>query len=110
MGIGRVVVPVAPGLFSAFGLSVSDTKMDYVRSMPGTRAENGGAAAVVEAFSSMQGQALADFERFSVPLESVRLTSSVDARYVGQGYELPVSFDPGALEADGLATIVHGDR
>lgn len=56
----------------------------------------------------MQGQALADFERFRVPLESVRLTSSVDARYVGQGYELPVSFDPGALEADGLATIVHG--
>ncbi|WP_422367348.1 hydantoinase/oxoprolinase family protein [Pelagibius sp.] len=108
MGIGRVVVPVAPGLFSAFGLSVSDTKMDYVRSMPGTRAENGSAAAVADAFSSMRGQALEDFVRFNVQLESVQFTSSVDARYVGQGYELSVGYDPWAPEAEGLTPLVHG--
>ena len=108
MGIDKVVVPPAPGIFSAYGLCVADTKADYVRSMPGTFVEGGDPAAVVQAFDAMTQYALADFGRFGIEPGDVVFTHTIDARYVGQGYELPLAVDPQAIGREGLKIVGRG--
>jgi N-methylhydantoinase A len=108
MDIRRVVVPPAPGIFSAFGLSVADTRIDYVRSMPGTIADDTRLATVTDAFDAMAGQALAEMAGFGIAASDVVLSHSIDARYVGQGYELPLTVDPAAIAAGGLAVVATG--
>lgn len=108
MDIDKVIVPPAPGIFSAFGLSVADTRIDHVRSMPGTVAEPGSTAQVRAAFAEMSEQALQEMADFGIAPADVVLTHSVDARYVGQGYELPLAVDPAAIAAEGLAVVASG--
>ena len=108
MGIDRVVVPPAPGIFSAYGLSVADTKLDYVRSMPGTFVEGGDPGIVVQAFDAMIRQALSDFGRFGIEPGDVVFAHSIEARYVGQGYELPLVIEPQAIAQDGLKVVAQG--
>jgi N-methylhydantoinase A len=108
MGIRTVVVPTAPGVFSAFGLSVSDTRIDYVRAMPGTIAGDASVDAVSRAFAGMATQAEADLEGLSDgrPLE---LSHAIDARYLGQGYELKVPVDLQGLRCGrSLAGVIAG--
>jgi N-methylhydantoinase A len=108
MGIRTVIVPSAPGVFSAFGLSVSDTRMDYVRAMPGTPATDASFEAVREAFDSMAAQARREFQAFGEG-RPVELAQTVDARYLGQGYELKVPVDVEALRRAGtLRAVVEG--
>jgi N-methylhydantoinase A len=105
MDIDTVIVPPAPGIFSAFGLSVADTRIDYVRSMPGTPAQPDAQPLVDAAFASMSAQALKEMADFGIAASQVVLSHSVDARYVGQGYELALAVDPAAIASRGLEVV-----
>jgi N-methylhydantoinase A len=109
LGMRSVVVPNAPGLFSAFGLSVSDLRLDHVRAMPGLVANAEQTERVLAAFEAMRAEALAAFAGFQVPAASVEIEFSLDARYRGQGYELKVPAEPDRIRAEGgLGSLVAG--
>jgi len=83
IGISRVVVPPNPGLFSAYGLLVSDLKYETTRAV----------MAEVESVRENLEMIFADMERglrntMSFFKGNVAVDRYLDMRYVGQSYEL----------------------
>jgi N-methylhydantoinase A len=92
--IPRVLVPRHPGILCALGLLLSDLKTHYVqtRLMPAV-AET--LPRMRETFEALERRAAAWFEREGIAPEARTLRRSVDMRYAGQNYELPVAFPDG---------------
>ena len=89
LGMSEILVPAAPGILCAQGLVVSDLKEDFVASerISGDEAGLRRLAGHAEALSD---RARAWFDAEGVPAASRRLELGVDARYVGQNFELAV--------------------
>ena len=89
LGMPEILVPASPGILCAQGLIVSDLKEDFVASdrIPGDEAGVRRLAGHVEALTA---RARAWFEAEGIPAPSRRLDLAVDARYVGQNFELAV--------------------
>ena len=101
LGIREILVPAAPGILCAEGLIVSDLKEDFVVSerFPGDAAGLRRLAAHAEALTA---RAVAWFDSEDVPAPSRRLELGVDARYVGQNFELAVPVAAGDAGADAI--------
>ena len=85
----RVVVPPAPGLFSAFGLLYSEVEHHYVRTW--RRPARGlDPAELAEAFGRLEDEARAQLAAEGFTGASVRIALSADCRYQGQSFELTV--------------------
>jgi N-methylhydantoinase A len=95
----RVVIPPAPGLFSAFGLLYSEVEHHYVRTWRRrTRALD--ARELTEAFSRLEDEARAQLAAEGFTGVAVRIERSADCRYQGQSFELTVPVARrGAVEA-----------
>ena len=89
----RVVVPPAPGLFSAFGLLYSEVEHHYVRTWR-RRARGLDPAELEEAFGRLEGEARAQLAAEGFRAAAVRITRSADCRYQGQSFELTVPVTP----------------
>jgi N-methylhydantoinase A len=99
--IARVIVPPAPGNFSAFGALISDLRRDYVRTrIVPTR--SGDLAEVERLFAALEQEARADLAAEGVPAERISMVRSLGMRYVGQSWELVVRVPP---EADDMAAV-----
>lgn len=87
--IPRVVVPTAPGNFSAFGSLISDLRCDYVRTrLLTTRAASLGE--VEAAFAELEREAREDLARQGIPAAQITVRRALGMRYVGQSWELLV--------------------
>ena len=89
LGMREILVPAAPGILCAQGLIVSDLKEDFVVGdrIPGDATGIGRLAGHVEALAA---RAHVWFDAEGIPAASRRLELAVDARYVGQNFELAV--------------------
>jgi N-methylhydantoinase A len=89
LGIGRVLVPVNPGLVSAYGLLIADTRQDFsiTRVTPAPRVTGGEVEAV---FAELERRARQEFAGYERPWSDVRCRREVDMRYAGQAYEISV--------------------
>jgi N-methylhydantoinase A len=86
----RVVIPPAPGLFSAFGLLYSEVEHHYVRSWR-RRTRGLDAAELGEAFGRLEDEARRQLASEGFSGAAVRLERSADCRYQGQSFELTVA-------------------
>jgi N-methylhydantoinase A len=89
--IPRVLVPRHPGILCALGLLLSDLKTHYAqtRLMP---AAPESLPRMLETFDELERRAIAWFEREGIEPAVRTLRRTVDMRYAGQNYELPVAF------------------
>jgi N-methylhydantoinase A len=99
----RVIVPSAPGNFSAFGSLISDLRRDYVRTRL-THTRRDSFDEVARLFEDLERDARADLAAEGIAPERIVLTRTVGMRYVGQSWELLVrvpddATSMGALEA-----------
>ncbi|MGD9711318.1 MAG: hydantoinase/oxoprolinase family protein [Lautropia sp.] len=108
MDIEKVVVPPNPGIFSAFGLTASEIRLDYTKSDPGRRLSELTIEKIEAEFSELRRTAESEFSTFGISGSKIGYTHLVDARYVGQGFELTIHVDPACLRQQGLQTIAHG--
>jgi N-methylhydantoinase A len=95
LGIPRVLVPPAPGAFSAFGALCSPLTKDRARTLlaPLDDALITRMATLSDAFLA----AMADeFRAEGIDPTALEALTQVDARYVGQAHELTVSVPPNA--------------
>jgi N-methylhydantoinase A len=109
LDIGRVIVPFAPGVLSAWGMLQADVRHDLVRAYFTTlRGEV--AAAVRDELADLSRQAEDLVAAEGVSAGDRRVEGSADLRYAGQEYTLTVplrlDFDQAAL--DTLAADFHG--
>jgi N-methylhydantoinase A/oxoprolinase/acetone carboxylase beta subunit len=103
LGIPRVILPAAAGVTAAIGLLAAEVRFDVARTWV-RRLDALDPARLTTMFEEMAAQATA-VVRDAAVAGAVTLARSVDARYVGQGYELTVPVPPGPLDAAALARI-----
>lgn len=98
IGIRKVLIPYAPGYFSAYGMLFSDLRYDYVRSV--FRKLNDVSFDEIEAaYTSMEDEGRAALEQSGVRADGVVIERAADMRYVGQEHavtvDLPLAFFEG---------------
>ncbi|HEX3176623.1 MAG TPA: hydantoinase/oxoprolinase family protein [Methylomirabilota bacterium] len=103
LGIPRVILPAAAGVTAAIGLLAAEVRFDVARTYV-RRLDALDPCALTAMFEEMAAQATAVVRESSVA-GTVTVTRSVDARYVGQGYELTVPVPAGRLDAAALDRV-----
>jgi N-methylhydantoinase A len=101
LGIPEVVIPAYPGITSAVGLITTDLKYDAVR----TEFQAGDAVDLARLntdFAAIQKELARQLAADGVRPEDATFHRAGDLRYVGQGYELRVTFPNEPLDGDGL--------
>ena len=95
----RIVVPPDAGVLSAIGLLVAPAKVDAVRSQY-ARAGAVDWAAVGRAFDAMRDSVRDVLLGSDVAGDAIAYAYSADMRYVGQGFEVPVSLGTSTVLTD----------
>ncbi|MDQ4081494.1 MAG: hydantoinase/oxoprolinase family protein, partial [Actinomycetota bacterium] len=104
LGIGKVVVPRAAEVFSAWGMLMSDLRRDYfvTRLIP-LREEN--APRLDELLAEITNTALDQFEQEGVALEHLRFLRFGSLRYENQEHSVEVPLPDGPVNEDAVARI-----
>ena len=97
VGTPWVLVPPHPGITSAMGLLATDMVYEYV-STAYQRLSQLDAAALQRQFEELEERARAQLEEDGIPAESMVIQRVADCRYLGQGYELRVDVESGAID------------
>jgi N-methylhydantoinase A len=97
LGIRRVIIPRAPGVFSAFGMLFSDLRYDYVRSWF-ERLERASFDDIDRIYGAIEAQGRAAIAATSIKPQEIAITRAADMRYVGQEHAVTVDL-PMALFA-----------
>jgi len=101
LDIGRVLVPRNPGILCAMGLLLTDLRADFATTALRTLAPSA-LPDVLAAFDGLAARAEAWFAAEGIAPGSRRVRRTVDMRYAGQNYELPIELPDGAI---GAATL-----
>jgi N-methylhydantoinase A len=95
LGIQEMVVPAAPGIVCAQGLLVSDLKETFVASRR-FGLNDAGIEVLTTALSELSARAETWFATEKAPKNRRQMELVIDARYVGQNFELAVPVVSGA--------------
>ncbi|HEY6992781.1 MAG TPA: hydantoinase/oxoprolinase family protein [Xanthobacteraceae bacterium] len=97
--IARVVVPRAPGHFSAYGMLVADLRRDFVKTWFTPLAE-ASFSAMEEIYADMERRGRAAVRRSEVAIAGIVVQRAADMRYVGQEHAVTVELAPELFEAE----------
>lgn len=100
--ISRIVIPPNPGNFSAYGAILSDVRHDHVRSYL-TALSDVSLSQVDRVFAQMETDGRAQMHDDRIAPERITVERSCGMRYVGQSWELELTFDPATASAAEIA-------
>ena len=92
LSIATIVIPPAAGVLSAFGLVASDFVRYESRTVRFPIDEASAADRVREQFAQMRTGAEAAFAELGIT-SALRFTHTLEMRYIGQAFEVPVTLD-----------------
>lgn len=111
LGIRRIVVPDAAGVFSGFGLLRSDFEQEFSKALMAP-AERLSAQMLAEALAGLRATAAASLDADGFGRAEVEFIRSADLRYLGQAYELNVPLRTGpcssTVHPDDIGNLVEG--
>ncbi len=102
--IPTVLVPPLPGLFSAFGMLVSDLLHD-LQAPVAANLDEIAAADLERRFAELEDRARALDKDAEVDLSAVTMRRSCDCAYLGQAETLKIEVEGGAIDAAALSRI-----
>jgi N-methylhydantoinase A len=102
--IGTVVIPEAPGLFSALGMLLADLRRDYVQTLF-ARLDNVSMETLEREFQSLEAEGRAALESSGIPSDRVVFERAADMRYVGQEHSVAVRMPAHIGDESDRATI-----
>ena len=91
LGIGRVLVPLFPGLFSALGLLLADYRHDYIRSVA-TALEKVNVEELRHQYEVMEATAREELLQEGVASDAIRFERQIDLKYGYQVSEINLPF------------------
>jgi N-methylhydantoinase A len=97
LGIGRVIVPPAPGLFSSFGLLYADIEHHYARSFR-RLLRRADLREIEQAWGELAGQAASQLAIEGFTGARARLIRSAALHYKGQSFDLVVPVPDGPID------------
>jgi N-methylhydantoinase A len=101
LGMRSVLVPPAPGLFSAFGLLRGVVEHHMARTVL-ARTDEIDLDLLAETFAEMREEVLRRAREEGFSDDTVTFDAAVDLRYAGQSSEITVPFDPGRRSSSDL--------
>jgi N-methylhydantoinase A len=104
IGIARVIIPGAPGVFSAFGMLFSDLRYDYVRTWP-MRLEDAGFDVIERIHRELEDKGRRAVAETSVAPRKVTVKRAADMRYVGQEHAVTVDLPMAVFSRRSRAAI-----
>src|SRR5215475_9898634 len=105
IGIHTVIVPGAPGVFSAFGMLFSDLRYDFVRTWLTRLDEETPFEKIETLYRALEGEGRAAIAGASVAPEKVTIRRAADMRYVGQEHAVAVDLPLNVFAKRDHATI-----
>ena len=103
----KVVVPANPGVFSAFGMLMTDLRLDYIRTQIG-RTDKGDLGRVNDLFAEMEHLARQQLSRENIAQEAMHIQRFADMRYLGQEHTVKVPVQSGRITPDLVQQINNG--
>jgi N-methylhydantoinase A len=97
IGIRRVVIPDAPGVFSAFGMLFSDLRYDYVRTHL-MQLEEAPFREIEAIFRELEQQGRDAIASTSIRPHKITVKRALDMRYVGQEHPVTVELPLGVFQ------------
>jgi N-methylhydantoinase A len=107
--ISRVLVPPAPGVFSAFGLLFSEVEHEFVASRF-RRLDGIPERDLAQSFADLEARAVAALTADGYAPGSIRLRRAADLRYAGQAYELTVPIAGDRASPVAVAEAFHDEH
>jgi N-methylhydantoinase A len=102
--IGKVIIPISPGTFSAWGMLVAEPKQDFIQTRV-MRGHPDNLPDLEATYQSIQDDATAFLRAAGYPLEDVAFVRYADMRYLGQEHTVRVPIN--ALDMDVIAARFH---
>ncbi len=102
--IRQVIIPNAPGHFSAFGMLVADLRRDYVKTLF-MSLQSLDFAYMEAIYGEMEGEGEADVKRGSTSVGAIERRRALDMRYVGQEHAVTVDVPMSAFETRDVDVI-----
>jgi N-methylhydantoinase A len=107
LDITRILVPRNPGILCAMGLLLTDLRADFSSTRLQTLTPSA-LADVEAAFAALLTRADAWFAEEAIAPTARAITRTVDMRYAGQNYELPVALPEGPITFATLDALQAG--
>ena len=104
IGIRKVIIPGAPGVFSAFGMLFSDLRYDFVRTWP-TRLDDAPFEKIERVYRELEDEGRQAIAGTSVTPQKVTVKRAADMRYVGQEHAVTVDLPMKVFEKQDRAAI-----
>lgn len=104
--ICRILVPRNPGILCAMGLLLTDLRADFAVTRLATL-DRTALAGVRDAFRDLDAMAAEWFAAEAIPPDARRTARTVDMRYAGQNYELPIALPDGEVCPATLDTLAE---
>ncbi len=102
--VKKVVIPTDPGVFSAWGMLVTDLRQDFIRTSI-RRADQLDPTGLAGIFKEMEAQALINLQEQGLPAERVFFQRFADMRYKGQEHTVKVPIPAGQISASQLQGV-----
>lgn len=107
LGVSRVIVPLAPGNFSAFGLLVAPIRYDSVATHRVAFAEM--APETIESiYQRLEEEVRGRLAQEGFDAANCRLERQADVRYIGQAFELTVDVPAGPFGQESQDALAQG--
>jgi N-methylhydantoinase A len=97
--ISRILVPLGPGNFAAFGALISDIRLDYARTRT-MQLDDRAVGEIAATFSDMEQEARDNLRAEGVADTQAEISRALGMRYLGQSWELVVDL-PDTLDDAG---------
>src|SRR5207302_8874484 len=104
--IGKVVIPPAPGNFSAWGMLTTDYKQDFTRTSV-VRAGEESMALIYDRYGELERESLEFFAREGFDAAQVVTVRAADMRYAGQEHTVRVPVPDGRPSLADVAARFH---
>lgn len=106
LGMTNVLVPYYAGILSSFGLLAADIIRDYVQTNVSQCSQTDGDILRAN-FEQLKEKARADILSYGFSQEKAIFKHAVDARYLGQAFELQVDLDEIPDDGSSIAELFH---
>lgn len=106
LNLESALIPNRPGLFSADGLLSAGVRIDAAQTLLAPFSK-GDTPSYVDWFDSKQDELTARLLADGISLADIEFDTVIDARYLGQGYELPVALSSTLTDVNLLPNFFH---
>lgn len=104
LNVRTVIVPPIAGVGSSFGFLLAPISFDFTRSYL-TRIDQVDAQLLMKILRDLEAEGRAIVMNAGVSADDIRVTRSVDMRYLRQGYEIRVEFEGNEINAETLSML-----